>query len=50
VALLRAHFERTARVILGDTARLEIAPPHHRAVPSQTITRPRAAPRQETTP
>ena len=50
VALLRAHFERTARVILGDTARLEIAPPHHRALPSQTITRPRAAPRQETTP
>jgi DNA-binding GntR family transcriptional regulator len=34
VALLRAHFERTARVILGDAARVEIAPLPARARPT----------------
>jgi len=51
VALLRAHFERTARVILGDSARLETTtPPRGRAAPAPTAIALRAAARQETTP
>jgi DNA-binding GntR family transcriptional regulator len=49
VALLHAHFERTARVILGDAAPLEITPLPGRTRPASKIgTRPRAAVRQET--
>ena len=49
VALLHAHFERTARVILGDAARLEITPLPGRARPAaKTATRPHVATRQET--
>jgi DNA-binding GntR family transcriptional regulator len=49
VTLLHAHFERTARVILGDAARLEITPLPGSARPAvKTAIRPRMATRQET--
>ena len=49
VTLLHAHFERTARVILGDAARLEITPlPGGVRPAAKTATRPRIATRQET--
>jgi DNA-binding GntR family transcriptional regulator len=47
VALLHAHFERTARVILGDAAQLEVTPPTGRARPVPTNgPRPHAAGRR----